>query len=265
MSKVKELEKILGEQVEIADQKELTETVIETTAIKEEKKDVSANLIPVDDKGNLQFQNHLQITNYCKYMTRTGMVPDRFDTPEKLFGALMYVRDLGLPDTAIRQVANIKGTPSIYGDLPLAVAWRSGKLESVREEWFDKDYNKICFENKNLTAKTFGAVCFIKRKGATEARSYSFTLDNATKAGLYPAKKADGSPNPNSPWEKYTEIMLRYKARSIALKSELPDALNGISIAEYDHDEIPEKDVTPIELKESFESKLTRLKNGTNK
>lgn len=246
---------------EATEQKPPEEKKVETP-----KKETASLVIPIEG-GKLQLANHKQFVTYCDMMVKSGMVPSRFDSYQKLFGAIMYVRDLGLPDTSIRQVANIEGTPSLFGDLPLALVKRSGLLESFREDYYDKAYNLISFENKNLHEQVYASVTFVKRKDVPE-KSYAFTLDDAKTAGLYPATKRDGTPSPYSPWNKYTKIMMRYKSRSIALKNEFPDILNGIGIAEYDHEALPEKDVTPIltkievqkDIESKFEDELEQLK-----
>ncbi len=205
--------------------------------------------IAIGTDGRVIAKNNAELMRYCGALTLGAFVPERFKTPQMLFAALMFVRDLKLPDVAIRQVAVIHGTPSLFGDLPLALVQMTGNMLGFREVWFDKEYKEIKFENANLDNEAYGAVCFLGRKNGTEigvVQSFSFTMKDAEKAGLYPAKKRDGSPSPDSPWNKYTKMMLRYKARSIGLKSLFADAINGASIAEHDYDVMdPELDVTP--------------------
>lgn len=223
---------------------------LEIKAPEPEKKEVvpqAPQPILLDEKGRVIAKNNSELLRYCNAVIQSEIVPKWFDKPQKLFGALMFVRSLGLPDTSIRQTAVIHGVPSMFGDLPLALCQMSNDLNYFKEQWFDKDYNVICFENKNLHADVYGAVCFIARAD-NDVQSFSFTLEDAGKAGLWPAKKADGSASPNSPWSKYTKIMLRYKARSIGLKSLFADKLSGSAIMEYDYDQNDPneiKDVTP--------------------
>lgn len=214
---------------------------------------IQAKAIEIDENGLINAKDNAELLRYCGALTLSGMVPDRFSDPKKLFGALMFVRDLGLSDTSIRQVANIKGSPSLFGDLPLALVQKSNQLAYFKEEWFDSDYKIINFENKNLGAAAWGAVCSIARGSIqagsilqTSQQTFSFTLDDAKAAGLYPSKSSD------MPWSKYTKLMLRYKARSIALKSVFADLISGVSIAEYDHDVLGTEDmqdVTPVKNK----------------
>ena len=214
-----------------------TENVVE---IKKEVAKEEPKAIAISSRGLVEAKDNAELLRYCAALVRAEMVPDRFDTPQKLFGALMFVRSVGLQDVAIRQIAIIHGTPSMFGDLPLALVQKSGKLKSLSERWFDKEYKEICFENKNLNADVYGAVCFIQREGENERESYSFTIDDAIQAGLYPDK------NSHKPWMRYTRIMLRYKARSIALKSKFADLISGVSIAEYDHDVLGSEEMRDV-------------------
>jgi len=199
--------------------------------------------IALDEKGRVLAKNNGELLRYCNALVQSEMVPKQFNTPQKLFGALMFVRALGLPDVSIRQTAVVHGVPQIYGDLPLALAQSSGELSFLKEQLFDKDYNIICFENKNLHAEVYGAVCFMARN-KSETQSFAYTLDDARKSDLYPAKSS------SMPWSKYTKAMLRYKARALGIKSLFADKMNGVGIAEWDSETTATeelKDVSPAQ------------------
>lgn len=165
----------------------------------------------------------------AKYYVASRILPKQFDTPEKVITGSQYAREVGLkPLTSMRQMAVIQGTPSFYGDLPLAIVMNSKKLVSIKEYIIDEEQTEICIKNKNLKSKVFGAVCIVKRDNGIEKESI-FTMDDAQQAGLVN----------RDCWKHYTKTMLKYRARAMALKDLFPDVLNGISIAEYDHNEIP--------------------------
>lgn len=233
---------------------------------KPEENKSQISTIPIDSSGKIVARNNSELLRYCNALLVGGGVPARFDTPQKLFAALMYVRELRLPDTAIRQVANIHGVMSCFGDLPLALAQREkGEMTYFKEQWFDKEYNVICFENKNLQNPVFGSVSFMRRRDG-EIQSFSFTMDDAEKAGLYPPlkwnKESKGKVlNEDSPWSKYTPQMLRYRSRTIGLKSLFADLIGGISVAEFDFPDMAPalvgvKDVTPKETADDIIKKL---------
>jgi len=156
------------------------------------------------------------------------MLPEAYDTPEKVMTGMQYAVELGLkPLISLRQISVIKGTPSIFGDLPLALVRRSGQLQEIKEWIFDENSKEISLRNKNIANDPFGAACRIKRKGYKE-REFVFTIKDAIQAGL---------PNKDN-WKNYPKTMLKYRARSIALKDQFSDALDGVSIMEYDHNEL---------------------------
>lgn len=219
------------------------ESIMEKEKIRtgDEKQSKTQTSIEVNEKGLIVAKNNSELLRYCGALISSEMVPKQFNTPQKLFGALAFVRALGLSDVSIRQTAVVHGVPQIYGDLPLALAQSSKELTFIKEQYFDKDYNIISFENKNLHLEAYGAVCFLSRN-KNEPQSFAYTLDDARKSDLYPAK------NSSMPWSKYTKIMLRYKARALGIKSLFADKMNGVSISEWDSEVTnPEefKDVTP--------------------
>lgn len=164
---------------------------------------------------------------------RSGMLPKGYETAGQVVTAMTFAAELGIPGiVGLRQIAVINGQPSIWGDLPLALCIKSGQLDYIKEFIIDDDMNPICWANKNLKATPFAAICLVKRKGQDEEHSTHFSVDDAKTAGLWGNSKKD-------PWIKYPKIMLKYRARSQALKDKFPDALNGVNIAEYDFDMLP--------------------------
>jgi hypothetical protein len=197
----------------------------------EEKKE----LINVNNNMGLVPKNHEEMMKVVRVYHRSGMLPAHLNSPEKILTAMQFGSELGLkPLISLRQIAVVNGTPCVYGDLPLSLVQQSGKLEAFKEEEFDKNYNIICFENKNLGEEVFGVKCFVRRNDSQEKETY-FTLIDAKRAGLL-----TDNTNSNKPWVKYTRYMLKYRARAQALKDIFPDALNGIAIAEYDFNEKPD-------------------------
>ena len=131
---------------------------------------------PTSVKGGLQ---------YAQVLIDSKAVPDRYNTKEEVFTAIQMAMELNLPPlTALRQIGNVKGTPSLFGDLPMAVVQRSGQLEMLEEFLLDSDGNRICYENKNLNNEPFGAVCRVKRKGVEGVCERYFSLDLKKKASI---------------------------------------------------------------------------------
>jgi len=206
---------------------------MENIPTKQEVLPVVKSTIAADAQGLLKPQNIEEAFRLAKAYQQSKLLPQRFNSPEMILTAMQFVLELGLkPLTAMRQLAVIQGTPSLFGDLPLSLCFSSGKLESIREWYFAADGREICTRNNNIRDEVFGAGCWVKRKGDPENLETTFTLEEAKRANLL------GS----STWKSYPKRMLRYRARSQALKDKFPDALNGLSIAEYDFHEIPSND-----------------------
>lgn len=185
--------------------------------------------IMISENGEIETKTFEDLYRVSTQLLKSGMLPKAYDTVEKVMTGITMVRELKLaPLNGLKQLAIINGSPSLWGELPLALVRNSGLLESIDEFLIDKDYKKICFENRNLDAEIYAAVCVIKRKGC-EQKSFAYT-------------KMDADLNPNSRgmvWKNYRSIMMKRRARSIAIKDEFGDVIGGITIAEYDYDVIP--------------------------
>lgn len=195
----------------------------------------------LSDEGTLMPANSDELFRLAQGFIQSGLLPKQFDSVSSVVTGMQYARELGLkPLTALRQIAVIHGTPSIWGDLPLSLCYASGKLEAIDEFYVDKDGKRISFEGGNILAEKRAAVCRIKRKGE-DWHETSFSIDDANTAGLINRAK------PGTPWVCYPSRMLRYRARSQAIKDKFPDCLNGIAIAEYDHHMIPAQETIKVE------------------
>lgn len=199
--------------------------------VDEKAKEQKALAIKIDDQGLVKIETLSDELSLCKTLVSAGMVPSSLDTPQKLFAARQLCRELGLPVmSAIRQVYVVNGTPTLWGDTPLALVRRSGLLLKINEYFVDENFNQISVKNKNLKADVYAAVCEVQRKG-DDLKEFFFTKDQAETAGLYTKNR--------SLWKVYPLRMIQLKARGLALKNEFSDILMGVGIAEYDYDEIP--------------------------
>jgi len=210
----------------------MTSDTIEVQPIdKIETKEQSNKALPVsaDDRGRLIGRTMEEQIRVANMILAGGTLPKAFDTVAKVMTGMQYAIELGLnPITALRQMYFVHGAISIFGDQPLALVEAKGLIAEHQEYLIDKDYNKICVENKNLHVQPWAAVCITKRKGREESLETYFTIDQAKEAGLY-----------KNTWLKFPGDMLIYRARSRNLKSNFPDALGGIAISEFDMNEMP--------------------------
>ncbi|MCP3873375.1 MAG: hypothetical protein GY699_09515 [Desulfobacteraceae bacterium] len=205
--------------------------------------------LKVDEKGFAVTTTIEEQLSHASLLIASGMLPNAYKSQAQVVTALAYASELGLPRgiVSLRQIAVINGTPSIYGDLPLSIVYNSGKLKAIEEFVFDKDFKEICFENKNLSAEVYGACCRVMREGDSKYHESYFTADDARKANLA-----------GNVWSKYKRDMLKYRARSRALKDRFPDILNGIAIAEFDYGVIPNQNSSAmtVDLDAPAESSL---------
>lgn len=167
-------------------------------------------------------------TRIAKALLETGCIPAQYKTVAQVLMGQQFLRQLGLPDIAgLAKLAIIRGSYCLYGEGPKAVC--QSEIQDFEEFWFDAQYNKICFENKNLNTEVFGALCRVTRKGIPTCVERVFTVDDAKIANLW--GKA-------GPWKDHPRRMLQMRCRSWSLKDAFPDKLLGLGIAEYDHDTI---------------------------
>jgi hypothetical protein len=209
---------------------ELKDIVVDVTP--EKKGEIATN-----EKGQIIAKDMDGLWRIAKAAIDSGMVPKGYTKPSQVIMGLQFAAGIGLAPTvaSLTNIAVINGQPSIFGELPLKLARESGQLEYFNEYLIDSDYNKISVDNKNLTTEIFAAVCEIQRKGY-ELKKFYWTA----------AQQAKANAGVKAIWNSYYEIMMKRKARSLALKDEFGDVLGAMKIAEYDHNFAPDiKDVTP--------------------
>ena len=177
-----------------------------------------------------------------------GALPKWIKSATQALAASQFVRAYGLePLAGIQHLCEINGRYAFWGEAPLGVVRRSGKLEYIDEHFLDKDYQKICVANKNLDAPIFTAVCILKRIDGKE-KEFVFTDKEANLAihGLEPV------------WKAYRGTMMMRKCRAKGLKGEFGDILMGMPIAEYDHEYAPDLALAEREGKLSAKEKVNK-------
>lgn len=199
-----------------------------------EAKDLVRRQIEAAETGVIiggSFEDQYRLARlYCA----SRMLPAAFDTPEKVFTAMQFAYELGLKGiTAMRNICVINGTPSLWGDLPLALVKRSGKLKVIKEWTTDEEGKEICPENNNIAAEPKVAYCRTVRKDDETENEVTtwFSQDDSRKAGLLGNAKKEI-------WTKYMRRMLQMRARGQNLKDNFGDVLMGAAIAEYDHNAV---------------------------
>lgn len=220
-----------------------------------EEKSVQVQL-KSDDRGLVIGSTMEERYRVCQLYVKSGMLPKGYDTPEKAFIGIQYALELGFRDqplTALKNIAVINGMPSIWGELPLALVFRSGQLESISEYFEDRSGKRLPDTCQNEAV--YSAICEIKRKGF-ETRRFAFTQDDRTTLGVAAI------------WKMFTKIMMKRKARAIAIKDVFPDTMLGFDIGEYQYhkheSEIKSGDVIEINPNDVKASELTKLFSEDN-
>jgi hypothetical protein len=191
-------------------------------------------------KPALAIARGVQITDidglwrFATAVAKSGLAPKGIQTAEAIFIAIEMGLEVGLPPmAALQNIAVINGRPSIWGDAQLAVCRGTGEVEEF-VEWYEQGGKKLA---RNPT--TFGddttAVCRVKRRGY-EAAETAFSVADSKQAKLW---------GKEGPWSQYPGRMLRFRARSFALRDTFGDALKGLRAAEEVMDDGPELNVTP--------------------
>lgn len=184
--------------------------------------------------------------------------------------AIMSGAELGLkPMVALRSFTVINGRPALYGDGLINVIRQSGRAEYLRTGCETRDGKLVGW-------------CEAKRSDTGEEKRVEFSQDDAKRAGLWsdqPVIKKNGQNGPyekpnDSPWFRYPQRMLAWRAAGWCLRELFGDVLGGIRdefeaqemtqeqqpvIAPPPPDEEPKEDATDIEPfdLEAFLSKIT--------
>ena len=202
-------------------------------------RDNRAPPMTVDEAGMFVTRNSVELYRVAKMLLATGAAPRSYSEPEQVVVAIQALKAMGLnPYVSLRQTGMINGSFTIWGDLPLALVRAGGELEWVDEFFFtlqEGRYLRQCFDNGNCHEEPYGAVCRVKRTGHPVHESV-FTVEQAMKANLW---------GKTGPWKQYPDRMLRYRARSGALKDVFSDGLQGVAIKEYDIEGVDRGGVQP--------------------
>lgn len=167
--------------------------------------------------------------------------------------AIMSGAELGLkPMVALRSFTVINGKPALYGDGLINVVRMSGKVTYLRTGCETRDGKMVGF-------------CEAKRNDTGEDKRVEFSQDDAIRAGLWQPDALirkqvwengnkswkDNQPN-DSPWHRFPQRMLAWRAAGYCLRELFGDVLGGIR-DEFEAREIAEtedmRDITPPSLR----------------
>jgi hypothetical protein len=155
--------------------------------------------------------------------------------------AIMSGAELGLkPMVALRSFTVINGRPALYGDGLINVIRQSGRAEYLRTGCDNRDGKLVGW-------------CEAKRSDTGEDKRVEFSQDDAVRAGLWsdqPVIKKNGQNGPyekanDSPWFRYPQRMLAWRAAGWCLRELFGDVLGGIR-DEFEAQEVYEAEAQPV-------------------
>lgn len=134
---------------------------------------------------------------------QSGMLPAQVRSPEQAIVIMLKGRELGLPPLyALSTIGVINGKPVVAAEVMAALVYRrhgDGALRIVQSD---------------------ARCCAIeyRRRGWTEAQAYSFSIEDAHRAGLLSGNA----------WQKYPAAMLRARCISAVARMAFPDVIGGL-------------------------------------
>lgn len=229
---------------------------VETAVVTKETKVESKRGLATRPTGQLKLGSVEEQFAFAQRLIELKMISETFTAPAQVVIGIQWAISMRLePVTALNLMYVIRGRPSLWGDGPLMMCQRNGELCDIEEFFVDKDGKRISVENKNLSAPAWGAVCRVWRKGHVVPQEDFFSLEDMRRAKVDVNKHGK-----KETWAKYERIMLRYRARSLALKTKFADCLQGVDIAEYHHNftpELPEEShIAGMDTKENINAAL---------
>lgn len=167
------------------------------------------------EPGGVQLTSFDTLMRFAEMISKSPFAPTGMKgNADSCAVAIQYGAEIGLtPVQSIQSIYIVDGKPMLQSDAMLAVVRGSGLLEDIEER-------------VEGTGAEMRATCTVRRKGAKRAHSVTFSIKDATRAGLM------GKQN----WKSYPERMLTHRARAFAMRDEFSDILKGVVILEeFDH------------------------------
>lgn len=155
-------------------------------------------------------------------LVKSGLLPDHIKTPQAALAIIQKGRELGIPPMyALCNLYVTNGRVACSAELMLALIFR------------DHGDHAVIIEHSDATRCTIR----YKRRSWTEYRTYTFTIEEARRAGLL-----------NRPtWQQYPAAMIRARAISAVARFAFPDTLAGMYTYE-ELENIVEPEATAVEL-----------------
>lgn len=207
--------------------------------------------------GSIIPQSIDEVWRVAQGVALSGLAPEALikDKDEKAAIAavaitIMAGAELGLkPMAALRSFTVINGKPALYGDGLINVVRQSGRVAYLNTGCDDRDGQLVGY-------------CEAKRSDTGESKRVEFSQQDAIRAQLWEdkaqitRKRRDGTSytkENDSPWFKYPQRMLAWRAAGYCLRELFGDVLGGIrdefearEIQDAEFEEIPQASNPPM-------------------
>lgn len=172
------------------------------------------------ENGNYTLDTIGEQLAYAQYLMDNLLVSDTFKKPSQLVIAIQALKDLGLPNSCLKDFFVLNGRPAIYGDTFLGLMHSSGLLEEYSISFIDEEGEVIVRPKKGTVY--FGCEILAKRKGHKTASPIHYTMDD---------KELSKSRNPT--WVTFQRDMLFRRCAGRVAKWICPDAIRGLELVDY--------------------------------
>ena len=160
----------------------------------------SASMLP--DAAQLQ-----AMLQFADTLLKSGLLPSHIKSPQAAFAVIQKGRELNIPPLyALSNIVVISGKPTANAELMQALIYRDHGDDALR---FVQTTNKA-------------AVLAYKRRGWPKHEQFTFSIEDATLAGLIK----------NGPWMQYPAAMLRARAISAVARLAFADSIGGLYTSE---------------------------------
>jgi hypothetical protein len=178
--------------------------------------------------------NMAELIDFANAASKSDLVPKEYkDKPHNIMLAVQMGSELGLaPMQSIQNIAVINGRPAVWGDAIPGLVRQSGLCLRF-EEWMEGEGDERA------------AFCLMHRRGDNDPIIARFSVADAKKARLWQDEERvkrrwrdqrgewqERIVDNDSPWFRYPDRMLKWRARGYAARDAFPDVLKGLISAE---------------------------------
>lgn len=209
---------------------------------------------PALSKDGIIFKDFNELVRFSQMVAGSDLAPkEDKGKPANIFAKIQMGAEVGLTAMqSIHSFAIINNRPTMWGDAIPGLVYSSGLSEYIEiKEVGDMPDSKMLVKD---FPKSYGFEVSSKRKDNGQESAFTFTVADATRAGLW---------NTNV-WAKYPKIMLKNRARTFLLRDLYPDVFKGIHTTEEMRDvRDADFEVQEQTMDETLDKKMAEI-NGEN-